>query len=264
MTVNTKPEHGVAVLEGEFTVVRPLASTEDAIANWNAYQDLTRRLLVASDWQTFREGGKEGRFVKKSGWRRLATHYGISIEMVDERLGHDHDPKVCARIRFPEQMKTERDCGCGVSFARYVVKAIAPNGRSVTGIGICSTGEKNRRFTRQDHDIATTSWTRAVNRAVSDMIGAGEVSAEEVRVTGAVRGLPQEDREAIRNAWVKAGVAARDRATEAIRSWGFKGAERRELFSDFDARAQDDQVAELLNVLAGDDAPFDPDLVPPE
>ncbi len=66
--------------------------------------------------------GREGRFVKKSGWRRLATHYGISIEMVDERLGHEHDAKVCARVRFPKQMREERDCGCPVVFARYVVR----------------------------------------------------------------------------------------------------------------------------------------------
>ncbi len=37
------------------------------------------------DFQTFREGGREGRFVKMSGWLRVATHYSISLEMVEAR-----------------------------------------------------------------------------------------------------------------------------------------------------------------------------------
>lgn len=248
-------------IEGEYRIVRPLVSKEAALAAWQEYQELTRAILRASDFQTFREGGREGRFVKKSGWRRLATHYGISLELVDERLGHEHDEKVCARIRFPEQMRDERDCGCPVVFARYVVKAVAPNGRAVTAIGLCSTGEKNRRFVRQDHDIATTAYTRAANRAISDMIGAGEISAEEVRATGEFAGISLEERAAVKEAWARAPQERRTATTTWLRAAGFAGETLAALFSDFARRAADVQVADLLGQLAGVAPDLDPDTI---
>ena len=248
-------------IEGEYRIVRPLVTKEAALAAWQEYQDLTRAILRAADFQTFREGGREGRFVKKSGWRRLATHYGISLEMVDERLGHEHDSRICARVRFPEQMREDRDCGCPVVFARYVVKAVAPNGRAVTAIGLCSTGEKNRRFVRQDHDIATTAYTRAANRAISDMIGAGEISAEEVRATGEFAGISLEERAAIKEAWARAPQERRATATGWLRSAGFTGETTSVLFSDFARRARDIQVADLIGQLAGVATEFDPDAI---
>jgi hypothetical protein len=248
-------------IEGEYRIVRPLVSKEAALAAWQEYQDLTRAILRAADFQTFREGGREGRFVKKSGWRRLATHYGISLEMVDERLGHEHEARICARVRFPEQMREDRDCGCAVVFARYVVKAVAPNGRSVTAIGLCSTGEKNRRFVRQDHDIATTAYTRAANRAISDMIGAGEISAEEVRATGEFAGISLEERAAVKAAWAGAPQDRRSVATSWLRAAGFTGETVSALFSDFARRAADAQVEDLIGQLAGVGADFDPDAI---
>lgn len=248
-------------IEGEYRIVRPLVSKEAALEAWTEYQELTRAILRASDFQTFREGGREGRFVKKSGWRRLATHYGISIELVDERLGHEHDAKVCARVRFPDQMREERDCGCPVVFARYVVRAVAPNGRAVTAIGLCSTGEKNRRFVRQDHDIATTAYTRAANRAISDMIGAGEISAEEVRATGEFTGISLEERAAIKEAWSRATEDRRTAATSWLRAAGFVGETVAALFKDFALRASEVQVADLIGELADRAAAGDSDAI---
>jgi hypothetical protein len=59
------------------------------------------------------------------------------------------------------------------------VKAISPDGRYAEGFGNCSKFE--RGFTKHNHDIPSTAMTRAINRAVSDLIGAGEVSAEEIQ-----------------------------------------------------------------------------------
>jgi len=165
-------------------------------------------------------------------------------------------------VRFPEAMKTERDCGCPVVFARYVVRAIAPNGRTTTAVGLCSMGEKNRRFTRQDHDISTTAYTRAANRAISDMIGAGEISAEEARATGEARGLSQEDRARIRTAWEGAGGQRRDAAVEWLRREGFEGATTRDVLVDFSRSAEETQVEALIAELTEDELTFDPDLVP--
>ena len=97
--------------------------------------------------------------------------------------------------------------------ARYKVKAILPNGRSTIGVGVCSIYDKIRytatkkydadketpsnfelrgRFSNAEHDVPSTAHTRAKNRAISDLIGAGETSAEElekeVKVTRNSRG----------------------------------------------------------------------------
>lgn len=254
-----------AVIEGEFSIVRPLVSADKALANFNDYEALTRALLKEDDFQTFpgRANQPPGKFIKKSGFRKLATYYGFSIELVDERLGHKHDEKLCARVRFPEVMKDEKDCGCPVTFARYVVKVTAPNGRVVIQPGLCSIGE-DRKFTRVDHDVATTAYTRAVSRAIADMIGVGKPSAEEARESGAVVGLSREDKDAITDAWRKANATQRDGALKLMREWGFKGDSTGKLFTDFNLTATDEQVAGLLIQLSNDELPFDPDKVPLE
>ncbi len=58
------------------------------------------------------------------------------------------------------------------------VVCTAPNGRQTEGVAICTSTEK--KFAHPEHDVYTTCHTRAKNRAISDMIAAGEVSAEEM------------------------------------------------------------------------------------
>lgn len=249
-------------LEGEFRVVAPLSTPERAVETWHQYEALVGKLLTEDDYQSFNEGGKAGKFIRKSGFRKLATHYGFTVEMLDERLGHKHEAATCARIRFPEVFdRQDRDCGCAVQFARYTVKVIAPNGRETTGIGLCSIGEKNRRFVRQDHDIATTAYTRAVNRAIGDMIGVGKPSAEEARATGEAAGLSIEERDAIKAAWSTAPHDNRDAALAYMRDAGIKGETTADLFRAFAVAADETAVADLLRILRTVEA-FNPDEVP--
>jgi hypothetical protein len=104
----------------------------------------------------------------------------------------------------------------------YTVKAraVAPNGKTSTGVGKCASNESNHMETLgsnldqaqdsfqewshkyseedimkvdnkfrllleprevNDHNIYATAATRAKNRAISDCVGGGEVSAEEVK-----------------------------------------------------------------------------------
>jgi hypothetical protein len=119
------------------------------------------------------------KFKKKSAWRKYATFMGISTEIVSEDITRDEQGRVVT--------------------AKYEVKATAKNGRSETGIGVCSIWDKShehtktfgnrncqgpcdgrKHFDKPEHDIPSTAHTRAKNRAISDLIGAGEVSAEEV------------------------------------------------------------------------------------
>lgn len=84
----------------------------------------------------------EGReWINKSGWEKIANEFDISIDVSVEET---------EKINW------------------YKAKAVAtiPSGRFMEGVGMAKTQEKAR--------------DRAVNRAISDMIAAGRVSAEEI------------------------------------------------------------------------------------
>lgn len=141
------------------------------------YQKLVNKLLDESDYQMI--GDKKAK--KKSAWRKLATAFRISDEIVNEELVYDDTNQIIS--------------------ARYKVRATLPNGRSTIGVGACSIFDKIRykdtpkyvadkdtpsnfilrgRFSNAEHDVPSTAHTRAKNRAIADLIGAGEVTADEL------------------------------------------------------------------------------------
>lgn len=221
----------LAVIDGEYEVVRPLVNAEQALARWNEYQSLIHKVINDTDVQVFHENGKAGRFIKKSGWQKIATYYGISTSMVDERLFHKHDKESCLRVANPDKFGDVKDCGCAVVGARYVVRASAPNGRTVEAIGLATFNEKNVRYTRIEHDLAGKAYTRAVNRAISAMVGAGEVSAEEkedeVKAeestrNRAMQGLSPEQLRKYEFAWKAAPQDRRDRVKKYLEDEGYR------------------------------------------
>ena len=130
---------------------------EQAIVEWKAYQELTERLIDKTDYQNI--GPK--RFKKKSAWRKYAKAFNLSCEIIDKIVERGEDGKI--------------------QYADFVVRATAPSGRYAEAWASCSRSE--RAFSH-DQDIAATAQTRAENRAISDLIGAGEVSAEEMAKPG--------------------------------------------------------------------------------
>jgi hypothetical protein len=139
-------------------VIRPVASPEEVLAAWQQFQELKRSLLTLDDYQDVQGRAR----IKKSGWRKIAAAFGISDELLREE-------------------RRERELSPGGS--RYFiweisVRAIAPNGRYADAVGSCASNE--RRFAHLDHDVRAVAHTRAKNRAVADLVGGGEVSAEEL------------------------------------------------------------------------------------
>jgi len=134
------------------------APVDDVVQAMETHHELCRSLLTRDDYQSV--GSKQ--FIKKSGWRKLAVAYGVSCEMLSQEIDRD-DGLICR--------------------AQVVVRATAPNGRFNDGIGVCSAEE--RGFSKPEHDIPATAFTRAQNRACSDLFGLGEVSAEEIGSEGA-------------------------------------------------------------------------------
>lgn len=129
-------------------------NVDDALAQWEAYQIFTEKLLDPSDYIDIK--GKA--FKKKSAWRKYARAFNINTEIIDKDI-------------------TYNDKGVVIE-AEFVVRATLPDGRHCDGWGNCSRREGNKN--KPNHDIPATAMTRATNRAIADLIGAGEVTAEEV------------------------------------------------------------------------------------
>ncbi len=161
---------------GAMQPMAPIYELEDA---FRQYQEVSRRLLDASDYQQINNRS----FMKKSGFRKLAVAYGVTVELVERVYDRDDNGRI---IR-----------------AEVMARAHAPNGRAMDGLGACDILEKcciaaeckNRsqyhshcapdcsgvkHFSNPSHDLPATAATRATNRACSDLFGMGEVSAEEV------------------------------------------------------------------------------------
>ena len=148
------PAGALVPLSTTSDIVRPAVSAQQAIAAWNEFQDLKRAILQPSDLQKI--SGKD--FMKKSAWRKFATFFNLNDKIVEEA-------------------QTPHSDGNGWTW-KIKVECMAPNGRITEGVGMCSTSERN--FAHVEHDTYATAHTRAKNRAISDMVAAGEVSAEEV------------------------------------------------------------------------------------
>lgn len=144
-----------------------MVDVEHAAAVQKNFGDLVEALL---DKDTDYQGGKK----RKSAWRKLARAFNISDEPITKEIIRDENHQIIS--------------------AYFEVKAILPNGRSGFGVGDCSIFDKikyddselpsnfelRKRFTNAEHDVIATAHTRAKSRAISDLIGAGEVSAEEM------------------------------------------------------------------------------------
>lgn len=161
-------------------LVTPAASEQKILEAFHAYTVLCERLLIPSDYQ--RIGDKD--FRKKSAWRKLAVAFGVSCQILDRAY--------------------QRDDQTRITYAEVVIRATAPNGRFMDGIGSCDHKERCcdpktcpkktwsshrccpadcggfSHFSHAQHDIPATAATRATNRACADLFGMGEVSAEEV------------------------------------------------------------------------------------
>lgn len=140
--------------------MRQIMSMSDALKLYELFEETKKKLLKPSDFQVITKNGKViGRFIKKSGWKKEQTFFGVSSDVTDVQVLTDED---------------------GDPFALVKVRATWA-GRSVTEPGTYSKKEMlaQRRPYNLSHMIATAT-TRANNRSVAAIIGGGEVSAEEI------------------------------------------------------------------------------------
>jgi len=176
------------------TLIRPVATVSEMVEVEKIYQDAIAQILVPSDYQEFTEKSKgetvTRKFRKKSGWRKLQRFFGVSCEGIrEEERTIECTPAYCVT-----------DCPGHHYEVKAYYRATAPNGQYAEGEASCidiedapDPREVLRRRTdwknaenylpqrKSRHDVLSTAGTRAYNRAVSNLIAAGEVSAEEIR-----------------------------------------------------------------------------------
>lgn len=188
VTPYVDPESG-EIIEGGPVVpahTRPIISPAEAKAGHDQYLAVCEALLTDDDYNIIQGRPRKS----KSAWRKLANAFGISDDITDHRI--------------------ERDPRGRPVYAWFIVRAMTRNGRQAVGYHevhlsekCCPTidGEMCPRARYDEHSCCTptcagfihwsgagnipaTAHTRAKNRAISDLIGAGEVSAEELDAVG--------------------------------------------------------------------------------
>jgi hypothetical protein len=159
----------------ESDIVLPV-SIEGMQKAWDRFQQV-KKALLSSDVVKYNkfgyiaDSGDEGKdYIVKSGWRKIATAFNLSIDM---------------NIGEPKKIYGEDGEGKYYTWL-FPVRAIAPNGKYQDSIGACSSrkaffSKKNKqRIDPQEEDIILMAQTVGINRAISDLVGGGEVSGEEM------------------------------------------------------------------------------------
>jgi hypothetical protein len=155
--------------EKKTTEIQIINLTE-AKAAMAAFQKFKSDVLTDQDFFVM-PNDKNVKHVKKSGWMKYAMALGITINVYDEHS---------------EQIKWK---GLDVLAYHFSARAIAPSGRVSEAIGSASSDE-GKPWADQIHSIRAMAQTRAVERAISNLVGGGEVGAEELDTRGGERSYP--------------------------------------------------------------------------
>lgn len=167
------------------SLIRPVDDIDEVVELYNQFEEIKDKLLKPSD----RTKIGTNIHVNKSGWRKIATAFNLSVEVTE----------------------TDSWVEDGIVKAKAVARATAPNGKVSTQVAMCASNESNfmeagkpgdgtepkdhqdylrvdgkwRRLKEpkevNEHNILATAATRAMNRAISDCVGGGEVSSEEIK-----------------------------------------------------------------------------------
>jgi hypothetical protein len=102
----------------------------------------------------------------KSYWRAIATAFNLNVICLDEK--------------HVQGSGKSTDWGWLCTY-----RASVPAGRMADGDGSCFASEKGGRGQGTVHNVRSHAHTRAYNRAVANLVGFGEVSAEEMEMSQA-------------------------------------------------------------------------------
>lgn len=157
MTKEIKPTTQVAVAP----IVEPAVTPIQALKSWENYQELKKKIIEPTDKQKI----GNNIYLKKSYWRKIQKFFNLQLKCIKEE-------------RIKKDKKGEQE---NIAYSS-IYRAIAHNGAFCDGDGFCESWEKGRF--NCEHNVRATAHTRAKNRAISDLVGGGEISAEEINGNG--------------------------------------------------------------------------------
>lgn len=127
------------------------------------YDKACKALIGPNDVQKEGKGDQAREFKKKSAWKKLARYFSISTTVLARE----------------ERFVLDESTGESVFVAICTVRSVGPWGQAADAVGACATDEETGRRKITIADAIATAETRASNRAVSNLVAMGEVSAEE-------------------------------------------------------------------------------------
>lgn len=179
---------------GGNSLVRPVADVQEVAEVYEQFENIKSGLLKSGDTQSIGGGKNKQTFITKSGWRKIATAFNVSVDVVEKERSVDDGVltwRVKARATAPNGKVTESWSTCASNESNHM-EYIGKNLKDVEqhklyepdDDSIMKVDGKWRRLKEprevNEHDILATAETRAKNRAISDLVGGGSVSAEEV------------------------------------------------------------------------------------
>jgi hypothetical protein len=167
MTNHAKSEDALVVQQP--VSVMPVVSGAEFAEQFKAYKALQKSIDESMPEEIMRIQGKPYR--KKRYWQALRAAFNLTVECV-------HDERVELTLDDGSV-----DWGWNV---RY--RATASSGAAfMDGDGSCFASEKTGgRLRATEHNVRAHAHTRAQNRAISGLVGFGEVSADEMPEQGRV------------------------------------------------------------------------------
>ncbi|MCK4308117.1 hypothetical protein KAW50_07840 [candidate division WOR-3 bacterium] len=149
-------------------LVAPVCSVEESVRIFKEFEQAKSKILTGNDVLWIGSDGRpaiDGQgspHIKRSGWRKLARFFGLSWD-----------------IENIEKLSMEN----GGYMYKVRVKVWHPAGASVITEGVATSRDsfftKGGRQEAKEENVLMKAQTVAVNRAISDILGSGEVSGEE-------------------------------------------------------------------------------------
>jgi hypothetical protein len=167
------PSDQVKITKRQGGFLSPACSIDEAVAAFKLFEDAKGKIL-SSGGKDYIVIGKDGKpcdnlkdgkvYICRSGWRKLARFFGLSWTIINLR-------------------KQELKQGDYLWIATAQVRNC--QGDSVTQEGVASSRDsfftKGSRVEASEEDVIMKAETVALNRAISDLLGSGDVSADELK-----------------------------------------------------------------------------------
>jgi len=161
----------------------PVFSGEQMGEALNAYKKLQAQLDKSMPDQIMKIQGRD--FRKKGYWRAIRMSFNLQVECISENrvsYGEDWGYEATYRATAPNGATADGDGSCMASEKR-VFKSHWSNNKKVFERDRDGNLILNKEATEQNatvHNVRGHAHTRAFNRAVSNLVGFGEVSADEI------------------------------------------------------------------------------------